>query len=78
LKATLFESEAVPVPKQAPTIAAQTVQIAQKAAQNFATMAIPGTIVMNILFGISLYKLWTAVNLLQFLIYIKYWNLSPP
>jgi len=59
-------------------LVAQTLQITQKAAQNFATVAIPGTIIVNILFGISLYKLWTAVNLLQFLIYIKYWKLSPP
>jgi hypothetical protein len=39
---------------------------------------IPGNIALSIILGISLKKVWSAINVLQFLIYLNQWNLSLP
>lgn len=39
---------------------------------------IPGNLVVSIILGISLKKVWSAINVLQFLIYFKIWQFSIP
>ena len=39
---------------------------------------VPGNLVVSIIMGISLKKVWGAVNTLQFLIYFKIWSMSFP
>ena len=38
----------------------------------------PSTLIVNLLLGISLKKLWKAVNLLQFVTYVNLWKVSLP
>ena len=38
----------------------------------------PSTLVVNILLGVSLKKLWSAVNLRQFVTYVDLWRVSLP
>ena len=41
-------------------------------------VVVPGNFVIGIILGISLKKVWSAVNALQFLIYFRFWNMSFP
>ncbi len=42
------------------------------------TALAPSTLIVNLLLGISLKKLWSAVNLLQFVTYVNLWKVSLP
>jgi len=42
------------------------------------TALAPSTLIVNMLLGLSLKKLWSAVNLLQFLNYVYLWKVSLP
>ena len=33
---------------------------------------------LNVFGGLSLYRIWKALNLLQFTLYVNDWKLSPP
>jgi hypothetical protein len=46
--------------------------------ENAAMVIVPGNFVVGIILGISLKKVWSAVNALQFLIYFRFWHMSFP
>ena len=46
--------------------------------ENVVMAVVPGNLVVSIIMGISLKKVWGAVNTLQFLIYFKIWSISFP
>jgi hypothetical protein len=48
-------------------------QLTQVTTEAMVKVLVPSTLVVNILLGVSLKKLWSAVNLLQFVTYVNLW-----
>jgi hypothetical protein len=78
LNKTMLLNQLIYLPKQQPAEVPSFLAFAAQTAKAVAKAALPGVIVMNILLGLSLKKLWSAVNILQFLIYVHEWVISPP
>ena len=68
----------VPVPKQVPAAFVETMEALVASSESAVKTVVPGTIVANVLLGVGLKKLWTAISILQFITYTKLWKISPP
>ena len=74
----MLQKEKVAVPRQAPIDKAAAIELAEATMQAMVTALAPSTLIVNLLLGISLKKLWSAVNLLQFVTYVNLWIVSLP
>jgi len=74
----LLQKEKVAVPRQKPIQKAAAVELVEATTQAMVTALAPSTLIVNLLLGISLKKLWSAVNLLQFVTYVDLWKVSLP
>ena len=68
----------VVVPKLEPIEKAPVIELAEATTQAMVTALAPSTLIVNLLLGVSLKKLWSAVNLLQFVTYVNLWKVSLP
>jgi len=64
LSPALLQKEIVVVPKLSPIEKAPVIELAEATTQAMVTALAPSTLIVNLLLGISLKKLWSAVNLL--------------
>jgi hypothetical protein len=78
LSPALLQKEIVVVPKLEPIEKAPVIELAEATTQAMVTALAPSTLIVNLLLGISLKKLWSAVNLLQFVTYVNLWKVSLP
>ncbi len=74
----LLQKEIVSLPKLEPTEQTSVVELAEATTQAMVTALAPSTLIVNLLLGLSLKKLWSAVNLLQFVTYVNLWKVSLP
>ena len=78
LKPDLLQKEIVTLPRLEPIEKAAIIELAEKTTTATVTALAPSTLIVNLLFGISLKKLWSAINLLQFVTYVNLWKVSLP
>ena len=64
LSPDLLQKEMVVIPKLEPIEKAPAAKMASEAAQAVVVGLAPSTLIINLLLGVSLKKLWAAVNLL--------------
>ena len=74
----LLQKEKVAVPRQEPIEKAAAIELAEATTQAMVTALAPSTLIVNLLLGVSLKKLWSAVNLLQFVTYVNLCKVSLP
>ena len=78
LTPALLQKEIVAIPKLEPIEETAVMEFTETATQVAVTALAPSTLAVNLLVGISLKKLWSAVNLLQFITYVNLWKVSLP
>jgi len=78
LSPNLLQKEIVILPRLDPIEETPIYDLAEKIVQVAVTTLAPGTFIVNLLLGVSLKKLWSAVNLLQFVTYVNLWKVSLP
>ena len=78
LSPDLLQKEMVVIPKLEPIEKAPAAKMASEATQAVVVGLAPSTLIINLLLGVSLKKLWAAVNLLQFVTYVNLWRVSLP
>jgi hypothetical protein len=72
----LLQKEIVAVPKICPIEKASVIELAEATTQAIVKTLAPSTLIVNLLLGIFLKKLWSAVNLFQFVTYVNLWKVS--
>jgi len=75
---SLMQKVNVYIPKQVPADAQKTMEAAVQSAKVAVNAAVPGTIAVNLVLGISLSNLWDSINILKFITHVNEWKLSPP
>jgi hypothetical protein len=68
----------VSVPKQVPSGHAAYLWQVKYSSEKAITGGVPGMILLNLLIGSNLSAIWTALNILLFLYFIRFWRISPP
>ncbi len=74
LTPALLQKEIVAIPKLEPIEETAVMELAEAATKVAVTALAPSTLAVNLIVGLSLKKLWSAVNLLQFITYVNLWK----